>query len=338
MVEPRPSSVICPSSVHGPSLRRPRSAGRRRRSRRWRRSSPGRRSSRGGCCRPGPACRSAGRPGDGPEVLVEDHHIGPRGDRGAAGGSWAPLATIRDAVETGLRRPDRVGDDEIRELLEEAVLDRWEKIAADERDRDEARRVVASGWASRYSIIGRPMASPVMTTELTPSASKIVPDPRGRSCAAGRWCCPGTSGRASPLGGAVHERRDHQNTRGRCRSRLFRHGVLGLDPLTGEGVDALAQGEEDVLLAPHDPLRHPGGAAGVEHVEIVGGSLRADSRSGEPRGDRRRRSRPTRGRCVGASGVVVDVDEAPTGRGPGRRSPRSGPNSRVEDDAPARRW
>ena len=31
--------------------------------------------------------------------------------------------------------------------------------------------------------------------------------------------------------------------------------------------------EEDVLVAPHDALGHPGGAAGVEDVEVVGRSL-----------------------------------------------------------------
>jgi hypothetical protein len=34
-------------------------------------------------------------------------------------------------------------------------------------------------------------------------------------------------------------------------------------------VDPSSEGEDHVLLAPDDPLRHPGGAAGVEHVEVV---------------------------------------------------------------------
>jgi hypothetical protein len=77
-----------------------------------------------------------------------------------------------------------------------------------------------------------------------------------------------------PLAAAVHHRReDHLDQAG---------GVVGSDPpgeLLGCRDGGLAEpaaaerGEEDVLLAPLDALRHAGGAAGVEDVEVVGGPL-----------------------------------------------------------------
>ena len=65
-----------------------------------------------------------------------------------------------------------------------------------------------------------------------------------------------------------------QNTSGVVAgSRLLGTGVLVGDPLAGQRVDALAEGEEDVLVAPHDALGHAGGAAGVDDVDVVVGAL-----------------------------------------------------------------
>ena len=68
--------------------------------------------------------------------------------------------------------------------------------------------------------------------------------------------------------------------RGATTSITSRAGVVGVEPAgqlvgVGDGLGTPAApshgGEEDVLLAPQDPLGHPGGAAGVEDVEVVRG-------------------------------------------------------------------
>ena len=45
---------------------------------------------------------------------------------------------------------------------------------------------------------------------------------------------------------------------------------LVLERLAGDEVDAAAERAPDVLMAPHDALRLPGGAAGVDDVDVIG--------------------------------------------------------------------
>ena len=83
-----------------------------------------------------------------------------------------------------------------------------------------------------------------------------------------------------------------------------------------ERVDAAAEREVHVFLAPHHALGHAGGAAGVEQVDVVVGAL-AEVALGRARRDRgleldrverrsrRRRSRPTRcGRSAASFGCA----------------------------------
>ena len=74
----------------------------------------------------------------------------------------------------------------------------------------------------------------------------------------------------APLGGPVHEgghrEEGERPTGGRpfstiCSGRSMR--------VAGHGVDAAAEGEEDVLVAPDHALGHAGGPAGVEDVDVV---------------------------------------------------------------------
>ena len=61
-----------------------------------------------------------------------------------------------------------------------------------------------------------------------------------------------------------HERDQREAVHG-CVSKLG----IGFDLVPGHGIDALAERHEHVFLPPYNPLRHPRGAAGVEHVVIV---------------------------------------------------------------------
>ena len=103
----------------------------------------------------------------------------------------------------------------------------------------------------------------------------------------------------APLGGAVHQRRRHQEHDPAAGRALPGQFVGRLDPVAGGGVDALPEGHEDVLLPPHHALGHAGGAARVEDVEVVGGTLVEGRGASAPRPARPR----TRGRSAGGSGA-----------------------------------
>jgi hypothetical protein len=114
-----------------------------------------------------------------------------------------------------------------------------------------------------------------------------------------------------PLRVPVHERRERER-----RARIAGHRLLDL--LRGGDrrpavVPAPHGGEEDVLLAPHDALRHPGGAAGVEDIDVVGGA-RAEVAFGRRRGQRVLVAHDVavrEGRAVGGGlAAVVDHDDA----------------------------
>ena len=100
-----------------------------------------------------------------------------------------------------------------------------------------------------------------------------------------------------PLRRAVHERRDRQRSwSGRCAAALLDHAAPGARrACSSTDVDAAAEREEHVLVAPHHALGHAGGAAGVEDVAVVG-RAGPKSRSGEPDAMRVLVSRPSRGR------------------------------------------
>ena len=72
-----------------------------------------------------------------------------------------------------------------------------------------------------------------------------------------------------PLGGAVHERRQHQADAGLALAGQPAHLVLVLDANAGLEVDAATEHPPHVLVAPHDALRVPGRAAGVlKHRDV----------------------------------------------------------------------
>ena len=78
----------------------------------------------------------------------------------------------------------------------------------------------------------------------------------------------------APLSAAVDQRRggepDHPGRPGRAAPDLL--PLLG-QPLAGVEVDPAAQHAPEVLVPPHHALGVSGGAAGVEHVDVVGAAL-----------------------------------------------------------------
>ena len=151
--------------------------------------------------------------------------------------------------------------------------------------------------SSRASTIGRAMASPVIDTVLTRSRS-IVRHTSAASNLRQEHDAVALEGEApeAPLGGAVHERRQVE----RRHPAVGLGRLLGQRPLVGHplvrvGVDAAAEGEEHVLVAPHHALGHARGAAGVDDVVVVVGAgpevaLGAPRRPPRPR----RRTLPSR--------------------------------------------
>jgi hypothetical protein len=128
-----------------------------------------------------------------------------------------------------------------------------------------------SGFSARVSTSGRAMASPVITIVVTRLASMAS---KHRLCAEVADEHHGVAleekPQRAPLGGAVHQRRGVQRHHWRvgCSGLVGQFLAVG-DPFVGVGVHPAAERIEHVLVAPHHPLGHAGGAAGVEHVEVV---------------------------------------------------------------------
>ncbi len=96
-----------------------------------------------------------------------------------------------------------------------------------------------------------------------------------------------------PLGGPVHQRRqDEEPQRLGERRRRGGHVVVVRHRLAGQDVPPAHGRHVDVVLAPQHALRHPGRAARVEDVEVVG--------------RRRRRRRPGGGVDGRERGLVLD--------------------------------
>ncbi len=72
---------------------------------------------------------------------------------------------------------------------------------------------------------------------------------------------------------AVNHRRDRVADHARVGCADLRHLVLVLDRNSGDEVDASAENTPPVLVTPHDALGTSGGAAGVEHEDVVVAAL-----------------------------------------------------------------
>ena len=81
-----------------------------------------------------------------------------------------------------------------------------------------------------------------------------------------------------PHAAAVHHRRRAHGAQREARAHALDDLLRRADVRAACRGAALQRAEEDVLVAPHRALGHPGGAAGVEHVEIVARALDAERR------------------------------------------------------------
>ena len=75
------------------------------------------------------------------------------------------------------------------------------------------------------------------------------------------------------LGGAMDHRRDRVADHRRVGGGLLGQVVLVLDGFARREVGAAEQHSIDVLVTPHHAFGEPGGAAGVEQVDVVGAAL-----------------------------------------------------------------
>jgi hypothetical protein len=110
------------------------------------------------------------------------------------------------------------------------------------------------------------MASPVIITELTLSEPPhlVGLELRHQHDLGADEALP----HDGPLCRPVHERRDRQVHHAAAGTLLDQRLRVG-HPRVRHGVGPAAERVEDVLVAPHDALGHPGRAARVEDVEIV---------------------------------------------------------------------
>ena len=152
-----------------------------------------------------------------------------------------------------------------------------ESIAPPEpkRNRLEMSYDALSSWSASMS--GRAIASPTIPTVTTFSRSTMLQI----SCASILRCAVSTSVLPpksvtiiDPQRGAVHERSDRERDGARTVHRVLDDRRGSVEGARAHPEERRDRREEEVLLRPHDALRHPSGATGVEDVEVVLGARR----------------------------------------------------------------
>jgi hypothetical protein len=189
-------------------------------------------------------------------------------DETAAGQRRVALLDETQPVEAALGRSDRLAEEHVGKQLEELVL----------HDRGEDRRRGADGH-ERRRVVG-----PLPERVDQRAGHGVAGDGQRRDAVLldggphrvgvelwqedGGGAADQATERA-PLGGAVHERRQHQPDGRLALGGQSRHLVLVLDALAGPEVDAAAERPPHVLVPPHDSLRVAGRAARIEDVDVV---------------------------------------------------------------------
>ena len=148
---------------------------------------------------------------------------------------------------------------------------------ADRSNRPPSERVRS---AASVSARGRAVASPMSMVSSTRSPASRASGRLGLEVGAGvehQGAAVEQGLQGHPHGAAVDQRAQRQPAHDRVAPPHPLHdlvGVLQLGDAAARGAPPAQRGEEDVLVAPHHALGGSGGAAGVEHVAIVGRAAR----------------------------------------------------------------
>ncbi len=208
----------------------------------------------------------------------------------------------------GLRRAGRVADDQRREVGERELADRRGQRSAAVAHGVQRRRVV---------VVAVELVEQRTEHGVADDRERVDPLPLDRSPDVGRVEVPrvvrqhdgrtlGHHHERGPLGGSVHQRREHAELQPEAvvdpvgQVVVTGHPFPRPDPATTHG------GDEDVVLAPEHALGHAGRPAGVEDVEVVRGRL--DVGPVGRSGGQRPFVRDGAGQRI-VAGVVVDVQQ-----------------------------
>ena len=146
-------------------------------------------------------------------------------------------------------------------------------MAPDETMSTRELRSQCPGRAISASSRGREKGSPTMTRAFTFSRSTVSSSSTGSYRRLASSDDPPALGQAEVGGepaGAVHERAGRQQGGGAVVGHRAIARTASIPPSTGYWRDAAVdEAGEEVVLAPHDALGHAGGAAGVDHEEVV---------------------------------------------------------------------
>ena len=189
-------------------------------------------------------------------------------DRGTAA-LLVVRADERDAREAGLSRADRLGEEHVGQRPHDRLLDRGREQRGGGVERHKRGRVVAAGGQRLHQRPGHRVADDGKHVDLVPLHR--FPDRVRVELRQDHGGVPAEQARQrGHHGGAVDERgrrhADHAVAPG-PRAGLR---PLVLERLAGDEVDAAAERAPEVLMAPHDALRLPGGATGVDDVDVIG--------------------------------------------------------------------
>jgi hypothetical protein len=199
--------------------------------------------------------------------FVDDDDVGTGRDRGTSPVLTA-RAVQRHAGEAGLGRADRLGEEHVGQRPGDRVLDRGREQRGGGVEVDQRGRVIVARRQRLHQRPGHRVADdrqrvdPVLLHRGPQRVRVELRHDHGR--------VPGEqAAEGGHHGGAVDERRGRHADQGGPLGALAGLRPLVGQRLTGEEVDAPGERAPDVLVTPHDALRVPGGAAGVDDVDVV---------------------------------------------------------------------
>ena len=208
------------------------------------------------------------------EVVVEYERIATalHGESLLHGGT---LGHLCNAVGATLTRSDGVGDDEVREVIEELVLARLREQHRARRHREQRRQVVRRARLldlveerTRHRIAGDHEEVRLLGVDRAPGLGGI------ELRAQHHFVAEEALAHHAPLRCSVHERWNRIGHQRKTVATLLDESGRFFDAIARIEIDATAKGHHHVGVAPHHTLGHTGGAAGEEDVEVVVGSGR----------------------------------------------------------------